>query len=194
MTSNFTKYLATVLNSYIYVTRNTPGELVLFTSASSVKKILSFLKKHTNTQFEILTDLTAIDYIANTKQRFQISYNLISIRYQTRFRVQTSVNNYVSIDSVESVYPNSNWLEREVWDMYGIAFNKHTDLRRILTDYGFPNFPLRKDFPVSGYTEVEYNDTKKRVVIQTVSVKQDTRNFKYNTSWQNFGVYNLRKN
>ena len=194
MTSNFTKYLSTILNSYIYITRNTPGEIVLFTSANLITKILFFLKKHTNTQFEILTDLTAIDYIANTKQRFQISYNLISIRYQTRIRVQTSVNNYIPIDSITPIYPGANWLEREVWDMYGIVFNKHTDLRRILTDYGFSNFPLRKDFPVTGYTEVEYNDTKKRVVIQPVSVKQDTRNFKYNTSWQNFGVYNLRKN
>ena len=121
--------------------------------------------------------------IQKKKKRFEVSYHLLSILYNSRINVTTSVDEITPLDSVTSIFSSADWLEREVWDMFGIFFFNHNDLRRILTDYGFRGHPLRKDFPLTGYVEVRYDDIQKRVVTEKVSLSQDYRIFTFNSNW-----------
>jgi len=130
-----------------------------------------------------MTDLCAVDY-PERKARFEIVYNLISIRYNTRIRVKTSVDEVTPVDSVCDIFQAANWWEREVWDLFGVFFSNHPDLRRILTDYGFEGHPLRKDFPLSGYVEVRYDETQKRVVCEPVELSQEFRAFDFSSPWE----------
>ncbi|CAH8621220.1 unnamed protein product [Schistosoma mattheei] len=163
-------------------------ELEICIHPDGVIPVLSFLKCHHSAQFLNLSDITAVD-IPSRKYRFQIVYNLLSLRYNSRIRVLTYTDELTPIDSSCSIFQASNWYEREVWDMYGVFFYDHPDLRRILTDYGFIGHPQRRDFPLSGYTEVRFDDQYYRVVIEPVELAQEFRRFEFNSPWEAFPAF-----
>jgi NADH/F420H2 dehydrogenase subunit C len=177
---NYNNYLLKVLpiSSYYF----NLGELCLNVSYQKLIPIMTFLKYHTNCQFKLLSDMTAVDY-PSRKDRFDVVYNLLSVRFNTRIRVKVIINEFQSLESITSIYSAAGWFERETWDMFGIFFINHPDLRRILTDYGFEGYPLRKDFPLSGYIEVRYNESKKRVVYEKLMLPQEFRLFTFETPW-----------
>ena len=166
----------------VYTVTFSKGELALVVPSSHIVPTLKFLRDHTNCQFKCLIDICAVDY-PEREARFEVVYNLLSVRYNTRIRVKTSVNEVTSIESCSSVFKAGNWYEREAWDLYGVFFSNHPDLRRILTDYGFEGHPLRKDFPLSGYVEVRYDELKKRVVCEPTELAQEFRNFDFTSPW-----------
>lgn len=145
-------------------------------------KFIYFLKLHTKTLYKELIDLSVIDSI-DKKFRFEIFYHLLSIAYNQRITITTSVLENISIDSIIKLYPTANWYEREAWDMFGIFFVNHPDLRRMLTDYGFKGHPLRKDFPMTGYVELKYDDFTKRISYDSVNLAQEYRIFNLENSW-----------
>ena len=149
--------------------------------------ILFFLKHFTYALFKQLIDLSFVDY-PERKLRFELFYNLLSVRYNSRLTVLSSVSEDSYVDSVTAIYPSAGWYEREAWDMFGVFFKNHPDLRRILTDYGFKGHPLRKDFPLTGYIEVRYDDFNKRIVYEEVSLTQEYRVFTLDNSWNNIKV------
>lgn len=157
-------------------------ELSITIHSKDVKKVLSFLKNHTYSQYEVLIDIVGVDY-PSRKERFEVNYLLLSIRYNARIIVKCSVDEVTPIESVTSLYKGADWQEREVYDMFGIYFTGHPDLRRILTDYGFTGHPLRKDFPLTGYTEVRYDDTEKRVLYEPLELSQEFRSFNLASPW-----------
>nr|ACO50724.1 NADH dehydrogenase subunit 9 [Micromonas pusilla CCMP1545] len=150
---------------------------------SALLFFMQVLHKTTTLQFKVLVDVTAVDYPSRAK-RFDVVYHLLSVQYNTRLRVKTMVDELTPVHSLTSLYPSANWFEREVWDMFGICFLHHPDLRRILTDYGFQGHPLRKDFPLSGYVEFRYDDSKKRVVAEPVELSQEFRYFDFASPWE----------
>jgi NADH/F420H2 dehydrogenase subunit C len=131
----------------------------------------------------MLVDILVVDYPGREK-RFSLVYCLLSLKYNVRIKVKISIDELTSVNSITNIYKSSCWMEREVWDMNGIFFENHPDLRRILTDYGFEGYPLRKDFPLSGYTEVRYDDSQKRVVSESLEMSQEYRVFNFNSSWE----------
>ena len=141
------------------------NEIEVFMLDKNLLKIVLFLKDNPTTNFDILIDICAVDY-PERENRFEVVYNLLSNRYNTRLRVKTSVNEVTPVESITPIFKGANWFEREAWDLYGVYFTGHPDLRRILTDYGFEGHPLRKDFPLSGYVEVRYDEIQKRVVFK----------------------------
>ena len=159
------------------------GELMVTAEASAVAKLLTFLRDDQNCQFKQLVDVTAVDY-PDREARFTVVYNLLSLRQNQRIRVKIPVAEGETLASVVGVFSSANWLEREVWDMYGIAFSGHPDLRRILTDYGFEGHPLRKDFPLTGHVEVRYDEDQKRVVYEPVKLTQEFRSFDFMSPWE----------
>ena len=142
-----------------------------------------FLKTNNETKFQQLVDITAVDY-PNNKDRFKMVYLFLSHETNSRLILDFWINENEIINSVTEIYPSANWMEREVFDMYGISFKNHPDLRRILTDYGFEGHPLRKDFPLTGHTEVRYSEDKKKVVNEPVKLEQNYRNFDYESPWE----------
>lgn len=140
------------------------------------------LKKHINYSYNILTCISAVDLLG-LHYRFCVAYELLSILHNNRLRIKVYVNEIVPISSLCNIFVNSNWWEREIWDLFGIYFEGHPDLRRILTDYGFEGYPLRKDFPLYGYLEVRYDDTKKRVILEPLELTQEFRHFTFETPW-----------
>ncbi|OWK62695.1 NADH dehydrogenase [ubiquinone] iron-sulfur protein 3, mitochondrial [Lonchura striata] len=164
------------------------NELELLIHPDGIIPVLTFLRDHTNAQFKSLADLTAVD-VPSRQYRFEIVYNLLSLRFNSRIRVKTYTDELTPIDSAVPVHKAANWYEREVWDMYGVFFANHPDLRRILTDYGFEGHPFRKDFPLSGYVEVRYDDEVKRVVAEPVELAQEFRKFDLNSPWEAFPAY-----
>nr|AVN67186.1 NADH dehydrogenase subunit 9 [Perofascia sp.] len=179
---NFSQYLLKILPIITYTLYK--NELGINVSTNKLIPILFFLKNHTNSQFKILSEICTVDYI-NKEKRFEIIYNLLSIRFNTRLKVKIMVNELQPIDSIISLYRSANWCEREIWDMFGIFFINHPDLRRILTDYGFEGHPLRKDFPLSGFLEIFYNELKKRIVYEPINLSQQYRLFEFNSPWDN---------
>ena len=159
------------------------NELVISTKANSVYKLLEDLKKKENLNFEMLLDITAVDYPKRAK-RFEIVYILLSLRNHLRIRVKIFINDNEIIPSVSKLYKSARWYEREVWDMYGISIKGNDDLRRLLTDYGFEGHPLRKDFPLTGFVELRYDEAKKKVVYSKVKLTQDYRNFDFLSPWE----------
>ncbi|MEE2692426.1 MAG: NADH-quinone oxidoreductase subunit C [Pseudomonadota bacterium] len=159
------------------------GELTLDVVASRIVHVLKFLRDDALCKFIQLVDLAGVDYPARA-QRFDVVYHLLSLHNNQRIRVKAAVGEAETIPSVIDVYPSANWFEREAFDFYGIIFSGHPDLRRILTDYGFEGYPLRKDFPLTGYVEVRYDDQRKAVVYEPVSLVQDYRNFDYLSPWE----------
>ena len=158
-------------------------ELTVILSKSILLKVLNFLKDDKVFQFKQLIDLCGVDY-PNRTDRFEIVYHLLSINLNQRIRVKLSVNDGDTVPSIVSLYDAANWYEREVWDLYGVIFTDHPDLRRILTDYGFEGHPLRKDFPLSGFVQVKYDDAEKRVVNEKVNLVQDFRRFDFESPWE----------
>ncbi|MBV33885.1 MAG: NADH-quinone oxidoreductase subunit C [Rickettsiales bacterium] len=157
-------------------------ELFLLIPSNKIEKFLHFLKNHTHTQYKSLSDISGTDYPFK-KTRFEVSYNLLSVTYNVRVNILSVSDELVSVNSITPVYKCSNWFERESWDMLGVFFYGNKDLRRILTDYGFKGHPLRKDFPVTGYIEVRYDELQKRIITEKVSFAQDFRDFVANKNW-----------
>uniref|UniRef100_H0ZJA8 NADH dehydrogenase [ubiquinone] iron-sulfur protein 3, mitochondrial n=9 Tax=Neoaves TaxID=3078114 RepID=H0ZJA8_TAEGU len=185
----FGEYVAEILPKYIQQVQVTCfNELELLIHPDGIIPVLTFLRDHTNAQFKSLADLTAVD-VPSRQYRFEIVYNLLSLRFNSRIRVKTYTDELTPIDSAVPVHKAANWYEREVWDMYGVFFANHPDLRRILTDYGFEGHPFRKDFPLSGYVEVRYDDEVKRVVAEPVELAQEFRKFDLNSPWEAFPAY-----
>ncbi len=143
---------------------------------------LNFLKNHINYQFTILSCVSGVDIITS-EHRFAVVYDLLSIKYNLRLKVKVFVNEVTPVPTTISIYRNANWWEREIWDMYGVYFQNHPDLRRILTDYGFEGYPMRKDFPLSGFVEIRYDLSKKRIVVEPLELAQEFRSFEYETPW-----------
>ncbi len=158
-------------------------ELVLYAEPKSITRVLHFLRDDKETRLEILADVTAVDF-PERELRFEIVYNLLSLKQNHRVRVKLSTNEDTLVPSVTHIYSSAGWMEREIWDMYGVMFENHPDLRRILTDYGFEGHPQRKDFPLTGYVELRYDEELKRVVYEPVKLTQDFRNFDYLSPWE----------
>ena len=146
-------------------------------------EVILFLKNNAQTKFRQLIDITAVDYPQNEK-RFKLVYLFLSHEYNSRLILEYFINEDEIVPSITKIYPASNWMEREVFDMYGITFKDHPDLRRILTDYGFNGYPLRKDFPLTGHNEVRYSEDKKKVIYEPVKLEQNYRNFDYESPWE----------
>ena len=161
-------------------------ELTFYVAPSGLIPTMTFLRDHTNTQFKALMDISGADYPSRS-QRFEVNYHLLSLRHNARIRVKTYADEVTPVPTVTSLFRSADWFEREAWDMYGIFFAGHPDLRRILTDYGFEGHPLRKDFPLTGYTEVRWDEEKKRVVYEPVQLMQAHRNFEAASSWEQVG-------
>jgi NADH-quinone oxidoreductase subunit C len=142
-----------------------------------------FIKSNENTKFRQLIDITVVDYPEKT-QRFKVVYLFLSHEFNQRIILSYLINENEVIQSLTTIYPAANWMEREVFDMYGVKFKDHPDLRRILTDYGFEGHPLRKDFPLTGHTEVRYSEDQKKVIIEPVKLEQNYRNFDYESPWE----------
>ena len=145
--------------------------------------VITFLKSNKDTKFKQLIDLTAVDYPENEK-RFKMIYLLLSHEFNQRIILNFSIKENESVNSIFKIFPSSNWMEREVFDMYGIKFINHPDLRRILTDYNFEGYPLRKDFPLTGYSEVRYSEDERKVIYEPVKLEQNYRNFDYLSPWE----------
>ncbi|WP_068082759.1 NADH-quinone oxidoreductase subunit C [Polycladidibacter stylochi] len=159
------------------------GELTLNVSADKIIQVLRFLRDDSRCSFVALVDICGVDYPEREK-RFDVVYHLLSPRHNLRIRVKVATDDKTPVPSACSVYCGADWFEREAYDMYGILFSDHPDLRRILTDYGFDGFPLRKDFPLTGYVEVRYDDERKRVVYEPVKLTQEFRNFDFLSPWE----------
>jgi len=160
------------------------SEITVVCDVEHLIGILCFFKKHLLCQFKILSCLSGSDY-PQKKNRFKIVYELLSVRYNIRVRVAIYVNELCTVDSAQYFYSTSSWYECEIFDMFGVFFRNHPNLKRILTDYGFEGFPLRKDFPLSGFVEMKYNDSKKRVVSEILEFSQEYRVFKFLSPWKN---------
>ena len=158
-------------------------EVNLVINAPSVLKVLTFLRDDPSCLFVCPIDVTGVDYPAREK-RFDVVYHLLSPHHNVRIRVKAALGEGESIDSAVALYPGLLWFEREAYDMFGIHFAGHPDLRRLLTDYGFTGHPLRKDFPMTGFVEVRYDDDKKKVVYEPVALSQDYRNFDFLSPWE----------
>lgn len=158
-------------------------DLTIKSNLDNLEKNLAFLKDSENFMFKMLIDIYAVDF-PGQKERFQLYYLLLSLKYNTRIKIQVDLDELTLVPSITNVYKAACWMEREVWDMNGIFFENHPDLRRILTDYGFEGHPLRKDFPLSGYTEVRYDDSQKRVVLEQIEMAQEYRVFNFQSSWE----------
>ena len=145
--------------------------------------VILFLKTNSKCKFRQLIDITAVDY-PHKEERFKLVYLLLSLENNLRIVININIDEKIIVPSLTKIYPASNWMEREVFDMYGISFKDHPDLRRILTDYGFKGHPLRKDFPLTGHTEVRYDENEKKVISETVKLDQDYRNFDSESPWE----------
>jgi len=159
------------------------NQLYIDINIENLSSIILFLKTNDKCRFKQLIDITAVDYPANEK-RFKLIYLLLSHENNFRIVVNIQVEDKTVIPSITKIFPSANWMEREVFDMYGISFKDHPDLRRILTDYGFEGYPLRKDFPLTGHTEVRYNEEKKKVISEPVKLEQDYRKFDFESPWE----------
>ena len=158
-------------------------ELTVHTTGESVINVLRFLRDDSHCQFASIIDICAVDYPGDQK-RFEVVYHLLSPKKNSRVRIKLRTDEATPVPSVTGVYPGADWFEREAYDMYGVLFTGHPDLRRILTDYGFDGHPLRKDFPLTGYVEVRYDEEAKRVVYEPVELRQEFRDFDYESPWE----------
>lgn len=167
------------------------GELILVAKTADIKRVLNFLRDDKECRCQLLMDLTAVDYPERLSARFEVVYSLLSLRHNHRIRVKVPATEETLVPSVVEIYNSAGWFEREVWDMYGVMFDGNPDLRRILTDYGFDGHPQRKDFPLTGYVEVRYDEELKRVVYEPVKLTQDFRSFDYLSPWE--GMTDVQK-
>jgi NADH dehydrogenase (ubiquinone) Fe-S protein 3 len=161
--------------------------LTIYIPPAGVIPTFTFLKYHTAAEYTQISDITAVDY-PTKDQRFEVVYNMLSIRHNSRLRIKTYADEATPVPSLCDLYDGANWYEREVYDLFGVFFVGHPDLRRIMTDYGFDGHPLRKDFPMTGYTEIRYDEEKKRIVVEPLEMTQAFRNFRGGSSaWEQVG-------
>ena len=177
------KKINSELNTKIKKSEIKHNQLYLYIDNDDLIDVCLFIKSNKNTKFRQLIDITVVDYPENN-QRFKIVYLFLSHEFNQRLILSYYINEKELIPSLTSIYPSANWMEREVFDMYGVKFKDHPDLRRILTDYGFEGYPLRKDFPLTGHTEVRYSEDQKKVINEPVKLEQNYRNFDYESPWE----------
>ena len=177
------EYIASALPQQIIGTEIKLDELIVTAHEGAIVKVLTFLRDDVNCQFKQLVDVCGVDY-PERERRFEVVYNLLSLTHNRRIRVKVRTDEETAVPSVASVFSSANWWEREVWDLFGVLFSDHPDLRRILTDYGFEGHPLRKEFPLTGYVEVRYDDAQKRVVYEPVKLPQEFRTFDFLSPWE----------
>ena len=159
------------------------GELWMVVKAEALISLLTFLRDDQNCQFKQLVDICGVDY-PKREERFEVVYNLLSLKHNQRIRVKISASEEKPVTSAYEVFSSAIWFEREIFDLYGVYFSSHPDLRRILTDYGFEGYPLRKDFPLTGYVEVRYDTVERRVVYEPVKLSQEFRTFDFTSPWE----------
>ena len=159
------------------------GQLSIDIDTEDLISTILFLKTNNKCRFKQLIDITAVDYLEREK-RFKIVYLLLSHENNLRITINTNIDEKQFVPSITKIFPSANWMEREVFDMYGVSFKDHPDLRRILTDYGFEGYPLRKDFPLTGHTEVRYSEENKKVIYEPVKLEQEYRKFDFDSPWE----------
>ncbi len=164
-------------------TETVRGELILWVERAAIVRVLAYLRDDPRMLFKQLVDLCGVDY-PDRPGRFEVVYNLLSLQHNRRIRLKVTTDETEPVPSVTGVFSSANWYERETWDMYGVYFSDHPDLRRLLTDYGFEGHPLRKDFPLTGYVEMRYDQEQKRVVYEPVKLKQEFRSFDFLSPWE----------
>ena len=177
------KKINSELTTKIKKTEIRHDQLYINIESEDLLNVTLFIKNNENTKFRQLIDITAVDYPENS-QRFKVVYLFLSHEFNQRIILSYLINENEVIPSLTSIFPAANWMEREVFDMYGVKFKDHPDLRRILTDYGFEGHPLRKDFPLTGHTEVRYSEDQKKVISEPVKLEQNYRNFDYESPWE----------
>jgi NADH/F420H2 dehydrogenase subunit C len=165
-----------------FIKEDSGFQTVLTVSHDNLFFLIRCLKEHISLKYELLSCISGVDHLL-VKYRFSVCYELLSLTYNNRIRVKVFVEEYQSISSIVPLYSCSNWFEREIWDMYGLYFDNHPDLRRILSDYGFEGYPLRKDFPLSGFKEIKYDYFKKKIVSKCVSLNKEYRFFNFESVW-----------
>ncbi|MDO9382975.1 MAG: NADH-quinone oxidoreductase subunit C [Hyphomicrobiaceae bacterium] len=176
-------HIAAKLGSAVVTSGITYGELTIGIERDQIVPVLTFLRDDPLCRFEILIDICGVDWPAR-ENRFDVVYHMLSPRLNHRIRLKIRTDETQPVPSAVDVFPTANWYEREAYDMYGIVFSGHPDLRRLLTDYGFQGYPLRKDFPLTGYVEVRYDDAQKRVVYEPVKLTQEFRTFDFESPWE----------
>lgn len=177
------EYVAAALQQKIINTAVEHDELIVTVRPDDICEVLSYLRDDSNCQFKVLVDLCGVDY-PERDRRFDVVYNLLSLHHNQRIRIKLEIDESTPVPSATSVYSAAGWFEREAWDLFGILFSDHPDLRRILTDYGFEGHPLRKDFPLTGFVEMRYDDEQKRIVYEPVNLTQSFRSFDFLSPWE----------
>ena len=180
---NLEKLINSELSSKILNSTIRNEELLIETSDNDLVEVIQFLKSNENCKFKQLIDIAGVDYPENEK-RFELIYLFLSHENNTRIKLLIKIEIDQTMNSITKIFPSANWMEREVFDMYGIKFKNHPDLRRILTDYGFKGHPLRKDFPLTGFNEVRYSEKDKKVIYEPVKLEQNYRNFDFESPWE----------
>ena len=181
--SELGEYIAAALASEVSETKVAHGELMVQTRADAIVKVMTFLRDDQQCLFKLLIDICGVDH-PERAERFDVVYNLLSLKHNQRIRVKVQTDEMTPVPSVSGVYKAAGWFEREAWDLYGILFSDHPDLRRLLTDYGFEGHPMRKDFPLTGFVELRYDDEQKRVVYEPVALTQEFRSFDFMSPWE----------
>ncbi len=176
-------YIAAALSDDVLSIAESHDELTVIANGTSIARVLTFLRDDSQCEFKCLMDVCGVDW-PERERRFDVVYNLLSLKLNQRVRVKVEADDVTPVPSVTGIFPSAGWYEREAWDLFGIFFSNHPDLRRILTDYGFEGHPLRKDFPLTGYVEVRYDDEQKRVVYEPVKLTQDFRSFDFLSPWE----------
>ncbi|HJM94050.1 MAG: NADH-quinone oxidoreductase subunit C [Alphaproteobacteria bacterium] len=177
------QHIAAVLADQVIEASVAHGELIITARAEQIIKVVTFLRDDPQCLFKVMVDICGIDFPERPK-RFEVVYNFLSLVHNQRVRVKVDADDQTPVPSITSLHNSANWFEREVWDMYGVMFDGHPDLRRLLTDYGFEGHPLRKDFPLTGFVEVRYDDERKRVVYDPVKLPQEFRKFDFLSPWE----------
>ena len=181
--SDLEKKINSELNTKVKSSKINHDHIYINIENENLLDVVLFLKNNNETKFKQLIDITAVDYPEN-ERRFKLVYLFLSHEFNSRIIIDFFINENEIVTSLTSIFPSSNWMEREVFDMYGIKFKDHPDLRRILTDYGFVGHPLRKDFPLTGHNEVRYSEDEKKVIYEKVKLEQNYRNFDYESPWE----------
>jgi NADH-quinone oxidoreductase subunit C len=182
--------IAAALPGSVLEHRVAEGELTVLAKAADIVAVMRFLRDDERCQFWNFVDVTAVDW-PGRERRFDVVYHLLSPKRNARIRLKIEVAEGEAVPSIIDVFPGANWFERETYDLYGIPFTGHPDMRRLLTDYGFEGHPLRKDFPLTGFVEVRYDDEQKRVIYEPVRLTQEFRNFDFLSPWEGPGFYGL---
>ncbi len=177
------QHIAAVLADQVIEASVAHGELMITARAEQIVKVVTFLRDDPQCLFKVMVDICGTDFPERPK-RFEVVYNFLSLVHNQRVRVKIEADDETPVPSITGLHNSANWFEREVWDMYGVMFDGHPDLRRLLTDYGFEGHPLRKDFPLTGFVEVRYDDERKRVVYDPVKLPQEFRTFDFLSPWE----------